>query len=341
MTATPYYLSELVPQSGLLADYPLEDIVTADDVENVQDYSGNNRYLSSGTTQPVQLSALNGRPAINHLNGTPLKSSSGAFSATKQIYMVVKYDLAANFGSAYRGLVGDDTSISVLVGDQPNLTKFFNFGFSGSFAYNKSHVAYLQSNQQAPFSNFELIELSNSNAFSFANLQVGQQTNNTGRRWRGRWTDFKLYSSVKNGTTDGRKLRLYYDLKFYLWRTAGTTLEFPDPTLTDIKWMHYKEFVPDWAGVTDTVEYADGGRDFNERTDTPPIEWDIVFDGLSKEKLQIFDAFANAVGISRTFSLVDKQGVTRTNVRVKSYESSHDAHKSWNNTATFRLCQYQ
>lgn len=345
MAATPYLLSELVPTSGLLADYPLEEITSGTTVEQVTDYSGNGRHLlanndtpTSPATQTITLDSINGRAAINHSGDAPL-TSSGAMNA-KHILMLAKYDLAANFGGTYRGLISDNNAISVLVGSNAaSSTKFVDFGWGANYTYRKNRTAYAEAAQEAPFSNFEVVEAILTTGFSLTSLQVGQQTNQTARRWRGRWGDLKLYSSVLSGN-ELRRIRLYYDLRYYLWLIAGTTLEFPDPTLTGIPWNHVKKFPVDWDGVTDTWEYEDGGRDFNERTDTPLTEWEVTFTGLSRAQLDIFDEFNKAVRRSRTFSFIDNYGVTHTGVRIRSYESGHDGNVSWINNCTFRLVKY-
>lgn len=343
---TPYDLSELVPTSGLLADYPLDEITSDDPVATVTDYSGNSRTLSANNDVPVipaeqtvELDVLNGRPAISHSGDAPLKATGGMNA--KHIFMVAKYDLAANFGGTYRGLISDDTSITALVGDNgASSTKFTNLGFGGSYTYTKSQTAYAESNQQAPFSNFELLEITHSTGFSLANLQIGQQTNNTGRRWRGRWTDLKLYSAILTGT-NLRKLRLYYDLKFQLFLTSGTTLEFPYPDLTGIYYEHFNDKPQDWPEITDSYTYEDGGRTFNRRSDSTTREWDLRFmRGLSKAQTDIFDAFWDAVGIDRTFSFTDKYGTEWENVRVKNYSRAHEGHRSWDRQAAFTLVKY-
>lgn len=342
---TAYFLSELVPTSGLMADYPLDEIVTAGHVPSVIDYSGNGRTLIASNDivldppeQTIELNSINGHPSINHTGDAPL-DCSGAFNA-KHVFILAKYDLAANFGGSYRGLISDNNAITVLVGDNAaSSTTFTNIGFGGNYAYKKSQTAFAEANQQAPFTNFELLETILTSGFSLQSLRVGQQTTNTARRWRGRWADLKLYSSVLSGN-DLRKLRLYYDLKFQLWLTAITTLEFPDPTLTGINWRRFKRAPLDWDSVSDSFEFEDGGRTFNERTDTPPIEWEVGFEGLTRAQLDIFDEFNRAARRSRSFSFVDKFGDTHTGVRIGSYSSDHDDYKSWRHNCSFRLIKY-
>lgn len=341
-----YFLSELIPTTGLVASYPCVDVTTATRIATIADYSGNGRDLAATGTatsgssgSPIgELSTLNGYPTVLHAGEKPLLYAPTP--VVKELYILTKYDGAANFGATYRGLVSGETSSGLdLVGDGSGTsTKFFDYT-PLVYNYYKSHTSYATSNAQAPFSNFELVELSYASDMNWDGIQVGQHKTDTARRWLGRWADLHVYSSQLS-TNERRRIRLYYDLKYLLWRTNSTTLEFPDPTLTGIYWNHFKARPLEWDEVTDTFEYEDAGRDFNERTDTPPQRWDITFTGLSYGQMEIFDTFNKVARRSRTFSLVDKWGVTQTGVRIESYSSSHRDHKSWANEVTFSLVKY-
>ncbi len=338
-----YYLSELVPTSGLLVDYPLADVTAAGLIATVTDYSGNSRTLSATAAAPdrpaYELDSLNGHPSIEFAGEAPLLYNS-TFGLPKHIFMVAKYDLAANFGGTYRGLLSDTGSVTVLVGDNAaSSTKFTNLAIGGDFSYKKSQTSHAESAQEAPFTNFELLELSFSTGFSLTTLQLGQQLGLTGRRWYGRIPDLKMYSAVLTGA-DLRKLRLYYDLKFHLFALNSTTLYFPDPTTTGIKWARYKKIAKDWTAVTVDHTYDDEGKSFNTSTNTPPTFWEIGFTGMTSAQIDIFDAFNDAARRDRTFSLIDKAGVTQTGVRIVNYERDHDAHKSWSHNCQFTLAKF-
>lgn len=124
--------------------------------------------------------------------------------------------------------------------------------------------------------------------------------------------------------------------------TIATDLtHFPTDIITGIHYYHYNMRPRDFDTVTDGYEFADGGMDFNERSDNPPRIWDIEFvHGLSKDQTDIFDAFWEGVRTANTFSFVDKYGYTYTNVRIKSYSRSHQGHRAWNKTVAFVLIQY-
>lgn len=119
-----------------------------------------------------------------------------------------------------------------------------------------------------------------------------------------------------------------------------TELYFPSPTRSGIYWRHFKQNDIKYEDITDVITYEDEGKDFNERTDTPPIIFDIDYTGLTTAQRQVFDDFNDDAKRSRTFSLIDKFGVTWTGLRIVSYEGSHEDHKSWVHAAVFRLCKY-
>lgn len=343
MAATAYYLSELVPTSGLLADYSLADVTAAGDVTAVTDFTGNGYLLGDtiGSNPNYELDRLNGYPAIEFSAEAPLLWAGAV--GPKHVFIVAKYDLAANFGGTFRGLLSSPAGENVLVGsDGASSTKFYNNAFGGDFAYVKSGVSYAEAAQEAPFTNFELIEASRSAAFTLDGIQLGQQAAFTGRRWYGGVAEMKLYSSVLSAAVV-RQIRLYYDLKFHLFALNGSTLYFPDPTTistTGLRWSRFDDEPRRWEDVTISHEYDDGGHSFNTSTNDPPRTWEIGFSGLTKAQGDIFDAFNDAARRDRTFSLIDKYGVTNTGLRIQSYNRTHDAHKSWTKEVLFKLVKY-
>lgn len=117
-------------------------------------------------------------------------------------------------------------------------------------------------------------------------------------------------------------------------------MAFPTAAATGIKYHHYDLLPRDWASITDVFEYEDGGMDFNRRSSNPPYIWRIVFRPMSASDAQQFDDFWEGVGINETFSFTDKNSVTHTNVRVKEYSRTHEAHKSWEQIVSFTLIKY-
>lgn len=117
-------------------------------------------------------------------------------------------------------------------------------------------------------------------------------------------------------------------------------MDFPNDQITGIPRARFYAAPPDFPAVTDSWEYADGGRDFNEVSDTPPRRWEYFYTGLSPAQAFQFDEFANTVRRSVPFDFTDPYGVTWTNVFIEDYKRYHDAHKSWIVTVEFYLVGY-
>jgi hypothetical protein len=115
---------------------------------------------------------------------------------------------------------------------------------------------------------------------------------------------------------------------------------FPNNTISGHRYRHYKAEPRDFGGVTDSWEYEDGGKDFNRRTSSPARRWRIEYGPLTAAQAAVFDTFWESVGIDVTFDFTDKAAVNWTNVRIESYERTHDAHKSWRNFVTFVIVKY-
>lgn len=116
---------------------------------------------------------------------------------------------------------------------------------------------------------------------------------------------------------------------------------FPTPAITGRRYKHYKVMPRDFGAVTDSWEYEDGGMDYNRRTSSPPYRWRIVYGPLTAAQLATFTAFWESVGTDVTFDFTDRAGTTHTNnVRVESYEETHEDHKSWKNFVTFILVKH-
>jgi len=129
--------------------------------------------------------------------------------------------------------------------------------------------------------------------------------------------------------------------------TSGTTLaafkempRFPDPNETHIAWEHFNHLPTDYSPVTLSHTYEDEGRSFNETTTTPPERWECTFPGLDYNEMLIFDNFANRVRLSQPFLFVDKWGVLHENVRIETYERSHNRNISWSHNVRFVLVKY-
>lgn len=340
------YLSYLVPTTGVLAWYPLDGL-TAAPIE-ITDQSGHGNHLSQSSMIPVpviDLDGLNRRSTLLLEDGggaTPFFSSNGAISPLKTIVAILKVD-GADFGAHDQGwataIVG---AVDALIGTAGG-TKWGNAGIFS--AYYKNGTPFVTSNMQAPFGQFAQIEAVYNDGSEFTDgLQLGQDRDNAAKQAAGQIADI-LFLSAALTTQQRAALKLYADLKFELWRVAGTTLMFPSPDITGIPYSSFDAAPQQWDDATDVRQYADLGESYNRATDTPPREWVLSFDcngtfhADSKLKTDVFDAFWNAVGIDRPFSFTDKYGVTHTNVRIAKggYSRAHDGHTSWIQKVSFRL----
>lgn len=334
------YLEALIPTTDLIAWYNLEEVTDAR-LASLADASTGARNLTavgSGSDRPLGVTdVLNGYPIVRFDNVSPFLNTTSP-PVVHDIFIVAKYTLAANFGGAYRGLISGETAGDALVGDSAaSSTKFLNIGTGTSFYY-KSQTAYAAAAQEAPFAQFELLRYGDTAGIAFDGIQLGNHKALTAY-WRGDVADVLLYGAVQSAA-NARRIALFYDLKYRLWLTNSTTLYFPDPTTTGIYWRKFDETPLDWDDVTESHEYQDKGRSFNTFADTPPRVWSIDYSGLTPEEAEVFDAFNDAARRDRTFSLIDKWGVTWTGVRIRNYSRGHDDHKSWSKNVSFTLVKY-
>lgn len=336
------YLTELVPKTGLAAWYPLDN----DGAQGVtiDDESGNGRDLTGDAfdAPPVVLDQINGRKAVVG-DGTSYIVSriySGSLSL-KNVFIIAKVDDVTTFPATYRGLFTgvDVTNQAIFVGT-PSTTRFLSTAEGApAYDYFKSGTAYANTARTAPFNYFEQLRMYQASGITFDGINMNRDREDTARQFNGKWCDAMFYTGT---LTDAQlaSLKLYGDLKFGLWLLNGTTLTYPNPDITGINWARFKAFPKSWGDVTDSWTYEDDGRDFNRRTDTVAKRWEIGYTGLTFAQMEIFDAFNDAVGIDRTFSFTDKWDEVHTGVRIESYSSNHDAHKSWSNTVDLTLVKH-
>lgn len=342
-----YNVTPIIENLSPYAWYPLNNVTEATFAEFVSDASGNGRGLEATNISPdtpsYVLDVINGLPVVRHNADSPLLyDPTGAGPTVKHLFILTKYTAAANFGAGDRGFISEQQSAgsggkALFVGDSGQ-TYFVNQSITG-FTYFKSQTSYAEGNQQAPFTNFELIEFSSSTGLALDDLLVGQDRDDSASRWYGDWADLIIFTSELDAD-QLRGVRLYFDLKYNLWLTHSTTLYFPDQAATGILWSRFDEEPLPWDNVTISNEYDDGGRSFNTITDDPTKFWTIEFTGLTPEEAEIFDVFNDAARRDRTFSLVDKYGTTHTGVRILDYSRSHEGHKSWSKDVSFRLAKY-
>jgi hypothetical protein len=117
--------------------------------------------------------------------------------------------------------------------------------------------------------------------------------------------------------------------------------DFPPAGASGILYKHYDLLPNDWAALTDSFEFEDGGKTFNVRAAATPKRWQVDFGALTTAQANVFDAFWDTYGIAKAFTFLDKLGVTQTGVRIESYSRSHPEHRTWRTECHFVLVKYQ
>lgn len=336
--------------SGKVAWYAMTEKQTDSDLaacNGLLDYSGNERELFNGDLSGlprIAASSLNGFPAVYFAssNDKPLTFSplSGTITA-RHFFVVAKYN-GANFGSSYRGLISDQATNPVLLGNNSSGTTFFDLT-PLSVTYYKAQTNYVQSAMSAPLNSYALVEISSASGWALDGIQIGQDRADSSRRWSGWVVEPLIFSSVLTDF-ERKRVNLYYDLKYSLWKTNGAVnyeIEFPSPwMLPELGYYHYREIPVNWDSVTIKHEYEDSGASFADTTDTPPQYWEIEYTGLTSDEAQIFDAFNDAVRRKHTFTFTAKDGTEHSGVRIDSYERNHEGNKAWNNSVKFTLVKF-
>lgn len=342
-------LTQLITrQSGLQFWYRLD----SDFGGTIVDVSGNSRDMDAelpGIDKAAwTANQLNGYGAMVHNDEVSPFQYSGSLSLS-DLFTVAKVDDTLDFDDPFRGFITGlttttDNALLIGVG---STTKWLNVaGGAANMGYLVDDVLLGESAREAPFDEFRRLRLSTSGtAVNLDGVQVGRDRADGARLFKGKWADIMGWNPQRT-EDEAKAIALYYDLKFNLWRTNNTLLNFPTPGMTGINYRHFYTMPQNWGDTVISHEYEDNGRSFNEITDNVVQEWQLEFDcvshthALAKAQYEIFDEFWNAVRTSRAFNFTDKYGTTHTNVRIKEYSRSHDKHMSWRNQATFRLIQY-
>ncbi len=115
---------------------------------------------------------------------------------------------------------------------------------------------------------------------------------------------------------------------------------FPSDYFTGIPRNRFYDEPPDYDQITDSWEYEDGGKDFNEVADNAPRRWEYFYTGLSPSEAVQFDEFYSEVRLSKPFLFVDKFGNVWNNVYIDKYARTWDEHRSWIVTVKFHLVGY-
>jgi hypothetical protein len=334
----------LVPTANMAFWHQYEAGVSGNDI--VYDYSGNDHTLTSATPPVLQTDIVYGQPGW-YFNGTstvPLASAAGSIPIRHYFVLAAHEDATFNLN---RGLASGHATNDILTSNSSGTT-FFNFGVG--ITYRKSNVVYTEANQQAPMSgNFELIEMTFAAGSVLDGIQVGKQRNVAGRIWKGWWVEHLAFDAVLT-ETQRRRVLLYYAMRYGVHTTAGSAipLYFPSSDLIGegvvsdggvIRNRFYN--VPrEWEPVTESYEFEDSNKTFNEFGDDPPRRWEYRYQNVSKQQTTLFDVFNDTARKANPFYFKDPEGYVWSNVRLERYVRDHDAHKRWVHEVNIGLVGY-
>ena len=346
LTISQWKLTGLVPTTGLQAWHAYESGQSEGGI--VLDYSGNGRDLGAASNTPVLTADVINSQYGWYFNGSRLPLSYTGALTPKHVYILGGHT-GASFAINQGVISGVGASGGDILVSETSGTQYTDLGLGTDFIYRKAETLYANASLEAPMSGqIALMDIRLAAGVALDGIQIGQQRDYDGvahggataRRLTGYFVEDILYSAVLSANQI-RAVKLYFDLKFNLWRTFSTTLEFPEPNITGILYEHYDAMPRPWGDIADKYEFEDGGVTFNRRADSPIQEWQLdMIGGLTKYQTALFDEFWDAVGNDRTFSFTDKDGTTHTGVRVKEYSRSHEAHRSWSRRVSFRLIKY-
>lgn len=187
----------------------------AEDATEIGDFSGNDNKLEVASSAPVlQTNIINGNPAV-YFDGTknPLKFTNSI--NLKHIFLIAKFDGAEFDGN--EGLLSGVAATSILRGNGDTTTKFANLSIGSGYIYRKNFVTLTESTQNAPMNGFSIIELVFPSGISLDGIQIGQDTTNTGRKWKGWFVEQIGYGEVQDENCR-RDIYEYFAIKFYLWK---------------------------------------------------------------------------------------------------------------------------
>lgn len=333
--------TKLLPTSGMIAWHQYEADVSENGI--CLDYSGNGYDLGAASNEPVLTAdVINGQHGW-YFNGsrTPLADSSSV--TPKHVFILASAE-DATF-AAYRGLLSGQTTGDILTSNNSGAI-FTDLGLGSNFVYRKNDVLYANSDLQAPVSgNFALLEVKLAAGVTLDGIQVGKQRNIASREWKGWFVEQLLYDRI---LTDAEclRIRLYFNLKFALYNQS-LPLYFPSDNFIDLKRRRFYAEPPMYGKITDSFEFEDGGRTFNEVADNAPRRWEYdyiiqnsVGTATDPGEVRLFDEFYDQIRLARAFNFTDKYGTTWDNVRIENYDRDHDKHKPWRQTVKFKLVRY-
>lgn len=324
--------------NGMLSWHQFEAAVSGHNI--AYDYSGNGRNMSCGAGNSPQLTTgvIDGQAGW-YFNGSrdPLVWSGSI--TPKHAFVVASAD-EATFAD-YRGLLGGVTTGDMLVGNT-GVNKFVDYTATG---YYLSGFPYIGTNQLAPMKGVEsLVEIQFSGGTAMDGIQVGKQKG-FARLWKGYFIEAMLFNRVLSAA-ERKRVMLYFNLKYGLFRSTALKLYFPSDDFMIFKRRRFYAEPPMYDKITDSFEFEDGGKTFNERADTPPRRWEYTYELVNQNgstrpaEVTIFDEFFDRVRYSRPFYFVDKFGVEHSNVFVEKYERNHSKNMPWRQSVSFSLIKY-
>lgn len=328
-------------------DWTLTDIIPSPDVwyqyqqggsghHVIYDSSGNEKtLLGNEVSAPVLTeNVLGGHPAW-YFDGTPDPLVYTGLITLKHVFILASNEDATFDG--FQGLLTGPTSGDVLVGDD-GTTKFFDLGIDN--LYSSAGTSYDENDQQAPMSGtFRLMEVKNSDGITLDGIQLGQQKADATRKWKGHFVEMIGFTRTLS-QSDIRQIRLYFNIKFGEFK-RGLPLYFPSADIVPIVGPSRFYDVPqNYKEITDTWEYEDATKDFNEVADDAPKRWEYHYAGVSKQQKIIFDEFWRQARLVNSFYFKDREDYVWSNVRVEEYNRNHPGHMRWKHEAQYNLVGY-
>lgn len=337
--STAWKNAGLLPTANMLWWHAYDPSTSANG--NINDLSGNARHIVQASDPPTLEYSTTNKAYVWTFDGTtsnPLQTASAANITPKHIFVLAALDFE-EFDDE-RGLMSGKTTNDLLWGDtaaafeDPGGDTYLLSGTAASFDAPNSSIA-------------ELIEITDATGITLDGISVGRRKADAATKWSGVFIDSVAYSSVLTGD-DLLRVYQYYNYR-YSQRRRGLPFYFPDSVMTGIPRRRFYAQPKDWEKITDDFEFEDGGMAFNEIALDAPQRWEYQYQihhqgvgTVSKdpEQLPIFDEFWNQARRKNPFYFRDKYGVTHSNVRVESYERTHDAHKPWDMNVNFTLVKF-
>lgn len=160
------------------------------DVTSFTDQSGKGRHLTASSSKPTyQTNVINSKPVIRFSgSNNPLKHNS-TFTI-RCGWIVAKFD-GTSF-SAYQGLLSSTLAANILT-SQNSGTNFVNLGVD-FFEFRSGDRIYPQGAAPAPLNAFRVIFFRFWTPVTMDGLQLGQERNNTGRKFDGDAAFLAVYS---------------------------------------------------------------------------------------------------------------------------------------------------